>query len=399
MSWGFKSVLGGTLTPSPSFLAIELLVFAIFLLCLRHALRIGRGEDRRYERSWGPLCAMLLTTVFTFALEYRLGVAPSEDNIYSYPADSYLLYLFRVPVWIPIGWAFVVYLAMRTSDRLEPDWRVRPVLDALLALNLDAALDPVAEIAGWWRWKLSHKVFSLAQLQEISASEGVDCLRDAPLQVLEPAVPDMPGFAPAPQGDQWIPADWVQVECLPSNEPGYSDFFGIPLSNFFAWFVIVAGYSFSVRWIRRRKFFARRSGLGWELLAAALAVVPALGLVMGYKWISLRVVQADEWYLHGVLLFTVVWGLAVAFIARRWLRYPRDRPYDRLLWLAPLVLHLFFYVSYFVLKGHLRLPELALFLPSTGILGLYGYGWAQLDAMAERMRAGGWKELFRGERK
>ncbi len=395
MTWRGHRIFSGTISPEPSFLAVELLVFAIFILCLRHALRIGRGADPRYQRSWGPLCAMLLTTVFTFALEYRLGVSASEGNIYSYPADSYLFYLLEVPVWIPVGWAFVVYLAMRTSDRLEPDWKVRPVLDGLLALNLDFALDPVAEIAGWWRWKLSVKVFSLERLREIAETTGVDCLRDLPFQVIEPVV-GRAGLVPLPEDDQWIPADWVRVECLPANEPGYSDFFGIPLSNFFAWFVIVAGYSFSVRAIRRLGFFAARRSLRRELLAAALAVAPALALVMAYKWISLRVVQAEAWYLHGVLLFTVVWGLALALVARRWLRYPRDRAYDRLLWLAPLALHLFFYVTYFFLEGYLSLPELALFLPTTGLVGLLAYSWPHLDAASRRVRDGGWKALLVG---
>lgn len=387
-----------------SFFAIEAFIFVLFGLCLWHAVRIGRDRDGRYERSWAPLAAMAGTFVFTLLLEARLGDPSSPQSIYSYP-QAFLAqgrWTLGVPLWIPLGWSFVVYLAMRTSDKLEPSWKMRPVLDGLLALLLDFTLDPIAALNRWWNWKTEQLyVFSRDQLDGVKqAHPGVECVRDVPLEILEPAaglrgtvaVPSQP---PTADDLQWVPAELVARECRPWTEPGYSDFFGIPLRNFFAWFFIVTSFSFSFRLLRRLWLQPRnRTGLGWELVAAALAIVPAGVVIAIYKVLSDKIGQSNFPPAEGVVLFTLLWVGAILLVARRWVTYRHDLPFDRFLWLAPLALQGFFFVELFVRKGHLLMPELAVFMPMVALVGVFAFGWPYLDDMKAIVEKHGWRRLL-----
>ncbi len=387
-----------------SFFAIEVFVFVLFGLCLWHALRIGRHRDARYDRSWAPLAAMVGTFVFTFLLEARLGDPNNPQSIYSYP-QAFIAqgrFTLGVPLWIPLGWSFVVYVAMRTSDKLEPSWKVRPVLDGLLALVLDFTLDPIAALNRWWNWETEQLyVFSPAELARAEqANPGLDCLRELPIEVLRPAKDVLAGAAAASQKltmDQlaWIPADLVERECRPWVEPGYSNFFGIPLRNFFAWFFIVVSFSFFFRWFRR--LFNRsgtRTGLGWELLAAAAAILPAGVVIAIYKWASDKIGRMESAPAEGVVLFTLIWGAAILLVAARWFTYRHDHRYDRFLWLAPLALQAFFFVELFVRKGHLLMPELAVFMPFVATVCVFLFGWPYLDDMKKIVEERGWRWLF-----
>ncbi len=385
-----------------SFLAIEATAFVLFGLCLWHALRIGRGRDARYQASWAPLAAMLGTVVFTFILEYILGDPDSAQSIYSYPGH-FLVDPVRVPMWIPLGWAFVVYTAMQTSNKLEPSWKVRPVLDGLLALNLDFALDPIAAHKGWWSWStVRFKMFERAQLERAAQNVDGNCLNQIGIQVLNPNLKVRAEEAPivhqAPQASEldWIPADLVARTCRPDVEPGHSDIFGIPLRNFFAWFFIVASFSFAFRWLRHRWLRPRgRSGLAWELLAATLAILPAFGVILLYKLASEWIGDLEYAPTHGAIIFSLIWGAAILLVFGRWFTYRRDHPFDRLLWLAPLGLHAFLFFELFVRRGHLVMTELVVFMPTTAIAAVFLFGWPYLDDMKRIVVERGWWALFK----
>lgn len=151
----------------------------------RHALRpyeVGSSDDSHGRRP--RLTSIIRAAVFTFALEALLlsqvatryvAADGGERNPYEYP-ETFLISIYEVPIWIPIGWGVIFYLAMLTSDRLicsprrrvsglisGPDkrpnfgiWRraalARAVMDASLALTIDFALDPIAQAEGWWTW-------------------------------------------------------------------------------------------------------------------------------------------------------------------------------------------------------------------------------------------------------
>jgi len=94
-----------------------------------------------------------------------------------------------VPLCIAVAWGNIVYSVMEFSDATNlPRW-VRPLLDGLLGLNIDLALDAVAIRLGFWDWG---------------------------------------------RGLQF-------------------QFFGVPYANFLAWFLVVASFSFGWRLVAQHK--------------------------------------------------------------------------------------------------------------------------------------------------
>jgi hypothetical protein len=132
-------------------LVTEVLIYALVLICVMHAWRGGGG--------WIPTFAG--ASLFGFILEYT-AVRSHSDYYYS----RFLIMLppgscsgveslpcrDSVPLWITLGWGVVLYLVMQTSSRLELPWAARPALDALLAVNVDWILDPLAARLSWWTW-------------------------------------------------------------------------------------------------------------------------------------------------------------------------------------------------------------------------------------------------------
>lgn len=57
-----------------------------------------------------------------------------------------------VPLCIGVAWGCILYSAMQFSDGSGLPYWTCPVLDGLLALNIDLALDAVAIRLGFWDW-------------------------------------------------------------------------------------------------------------------------------------------------------------------------------------------------------------------------------------------------------
>jgi uncharacterized membrane protein len=57
-----------------------------------------------------------------------------------------------VPLCIGVAWSCIIYSSMEFSDASNLPYWTRPVLDGLLALNIDLALDAVAIRLGFWDW-------------------------------------------------------------------------------------------------------------------------------------------------------------------------------------------------------------------------------------------------------
>jgi uncharacterized membrane protein len=132
----------------------EFLIYGLVVVCLIHAWR---------QRS-GWIATFIGACSFAFIPEY-LSVRTHSDYCY----DLFLIMLppwacatpvpgacpcpDAVPLWNILGWGFIFYLAMQTSSRLNLPWAVRPVLDAMLAVNFDWLLDPLAAGLHWWNWE------------------------------------------------------------------------------------------------------------------------------------------------------------------------------------------------------------------------------------------------------
>ena len=66
-----------------------------------------------------------------------------------------------VPIWVALGWGTIIWTAMQAGSRAGFTWWVRPAMDALLAVSLDIALDPIAEALGWWHWLRPGQFFGI----------------------------------------------------------------------------------------------------------------------------------------------------------------------------------------------------------------------------------------------
>jgi uncharacterized membrane protein len=123
--------------PNPYFILFELMIYILFALCVRHARRQGLTNGLR-----------LMAGVFYGIL---LEVATLRQlNAYEY--GHFLIMIGNVPLCIGVAWSCIIYSAMEFSDASSLPYWVRPILDGLLALNIDLALDAVAIRLGFWSW-------------------------------------------------------------------------------------------------------------------------------------------------------------------------------------------------------------------------------------------------------
>ncbi len=157
---------------NPYCLVFEGLIDALFAGAVWHARRNGRFQ--LLELTWAAL--------YGFVLEWL-----TLKQLHAYHYGQFAIMIDGAPVAIALGWAVVIYSTMNFSPHMQLPEPARPILDALLALNIDLALDAVAIRLGMWAW----------------TDVGLN--------------------------QQW---------------------FGVPWANFMAWFVIVWSYSGFVRALR-----------------------------------------------------------------------------------------------------------------------------------------------------
>lgn len=119
---------------------VELSIFALFLVCFRHAFLRGR-------RAMAYLLGGLL---FGLLLEYF------EVVTHSYTYGRFWLTIGRspmdVPVWVGCAWGIIMYTARLFSDGVGLPLISSAALDTLLALNLDLSIDVVAYRLHMWHW-------------------------------------------------------------------------------------------------------------------------------------------------------------------------------------------------------------------------------------------------------
>lgn len=123
--------------PNLYFLAFEILVLVLFLACLQNAWQRG---------SW-IVWQLLAGVLFGLLLEWA---TIQQLNTYEY--GHFLVMLGTVPVVIGVAWGTIIYSVRAFSDSTNlPVW-ARPVLDGLMAINLDLSMDAIAIRLGMWDW-------------------------------------------------------------------------------------------------------------------------------------------------------------------------------------------------------------------------------------------------------
>ena len=156
------------------FILFEIVVYIQLVLCLHHAWRQGLSNVLR----------LLAGILFGVTLELA-----TIRQLAAYEYGQFLIMVLNVPLCIGVAWSCILYSVMEFSDASSLPYWLRPILDGLLALNIDLALDAIAIRLGFWDW-----------------GRGLDF-----------------------------------------------QYFGVPYPNFWAWFWVVFSFSFGYRLFARRK--------------------------------------------------------------------------------------------------------------------------------------------------
>ena len=123
--------------PNPYFIIFELMIYLLLAVCIRNASRQGLAHLLRL------LAGVLYGITLELATIHQLG---------AYEYGRFLLMIGSVPLCVGAAWGCIIYSVMEFSDASSLPYWVRPVLDGLLALNIDLALDAVAIRLGFWSW-------------------------------------------------------------------------------------------------------------------------------------------------------------------------------------------------------------------------------------------------------
>ncbi|MCC7447669.1 MAG: carotenoid biosynthesis protein [Anaerolineae bacterium] len=148
------------------------MIYSLLIGSLWHARKQGRAY----------VLELICAGVYGFLLEWL-----TIKQLHAYQYGQFAIMIDGAPLAIALGWAVIIYSSMAFSNHIQLPEPARPILDALLALNIDLAFDTVAVRLGMWLW----------------SGVGLD--------------------------QQW---------------------FGVPWANFAAWFIIVWSYSGFVRALR-----------------------------------------------------------------------------------------------------------------------------------------------------
>ena len=158
---------------NPYFITFEIIAYLLSVLCFFHAFKNGPGNILR----------LVIGILFGILLELA-----TIRQLHAYTYGQFPTMILDVPLCIGVSWGSILYSAMEFSDATSLPWLARPLLDGLLALNIDLAKDTIAISLGMWDWG---------------------------------------------QGFNF-------------------HFFGVPFANFWAWFWVVSSFSFGYRLLARK---------------------------------------------------------------------------------------------------------------------------------------------------
>ena len=147
--------------------------------------------------------------------------------------------------------------------------------------------------------------------------------------------------------------------------------FGIPLDNFFGWFMVVASFSFALRWLQR-KWPLHSRGAGLDTFVFCLAIVVSLVLLAG----------SLELYVHlagrGVSQELLLWGtlgIALAITLPYFIPARGDHK-PAVVFLATVLAHHLYNGILLVYSGLWREEPLLNVVWATAMtLAMIGYGW------------------------
>jgi len=123
--------------PNLYFILFELIIYIQLALCLFHAWKGGTTN---------------LLRLFAGILYGVLLELATIRQLHAYQYGEFLIMVLNVPLCIGVAWGCIIYSVMEFSNASSVPYWARPILDGLLALNIDLALDAVAIRLGFWNW-------------------------------------------------------------------------------------------------------------------------------------------------------------------------------------------------------------------------------------------------------
>ena len=132
-----RYIITTLLMPNPYFIFFELIIYLLFILCFHHAKRQGMAH----------LLRLLSGVIYGILLELA-----TLRQLSAYEYGHFLIMIGGAPLCIGVAWSCIIYSSMEFSDASSLPYWARPILDGLLALNIDLALDAVAIRLGFWTW-------------------------------------------------------------------------------------------------------------------------------------------------------------------------------------------------------------------------------------------------------
>lgn len=129
-------------------LGIEIAFYLLFAISLY-------AGTKRFGRQTIELL-LVGATIWTVIIENFIVLNGGYDY-YAYSTGSfpgYMVWVGVVPLWIILGWFVMTTASYIVTDTLLPGRSplTRSLLTALISLNIDLLLDPVAVSTGLWRW-------------------------------------------------------------------------------------------------------------------------------------------------------------------------------------------------------------------------------------------------------
>jgi hypothetical protein len=134
--------------PRICLITFEIISLILLVLCWRYAKRTG----------WFMVWQLMAGVMFGWLLEWATIV-----QLEAYRYGDFLLKVGPLPLGVGVGWGIIIYSARLFSDASSLPFWARPVLDALLALNIDLAMDTLAIRLGMWDWGhgFEHEFFGV----------------------------------------------------------------------------------------------------------------------------------------------------------------------------------------------------------------------------------------------
>ena len=115
--------------PNAYFILYEITLFLQLVFCLPHAWKHGTPN----------LLRLFAGILFGVSLELA-----TIRQLHAYAYGQFFTMVLDVPLGIGVAWGSILYGVMEFSDASNLPYWARPVLDGLLALNIDLSLDAVA---------------------------------------------------------------------------------------------------------------------------------------------------------------------------------------------------------------------------------------------------------------